>query len=218
MNNYLHNYPQRVRDSILPKSVGKTLPEAFEEWSVTENVHDNEQPTETCQLCGQESLRYEFEIRNSLTRHTMWVGSQCIKQFSLSVFEAGRKLSAADAERKINRMLDQMRQEFCIKALERLAAAEDNAILKNAVDYFKKNKYLSPKQAWVVLWRLRAQNIEHNPSFFKIDLKHERFKAQLREMPTSRVHDIWAALSSSQRDMAIRFGHSRPLPPPPPVA
>jgi hypothetical protein len=211
----MNNYTQRVRDSILPRSVGQTLPEAFEEWSVTERVIDHEQPIETCQLCGQESLRYEFEIKNSLNHNTMWVGSQCIHRFSLSVFEAGRKLSEADAKRKIDRMMAQMKQDCCITTLERLAAAEDNVILRNAVAYFKTKKYLTPKFAWVVLWRLRAQRIDHNPSFFKINLKREQYKADLRAMPHDRVHDIWPALTTSQRELAIRLGHSAPPAVPP---
>ncbi len=58
----MKTYPQRVRDNILPLSVGSTLPEAFEEWSFTENTVDHEEPVETCQLCEQEQLRYHFEI------------------------------------------------------------------------------------------------------------------------------------------------------------
>jgi len=208
----MSTYPQRVRESILPLSVGDTLPKAFEEWSVTDNVEDHGRPTESCQLCGQENLRYEFEIRNSLNGNTMWIGSQCIHKFSLSVFEDGRKLSEEDAKKKINRLLEQMRQNACINALDALAASEANDILKNALAYFKKNKYLSPKQAWVVLWKLQQHRIDHNPSFFKIDLKHDKFKSQLREMRTERVHDLWPALTTSQKDMAVRFGHSRPLP------
>lgn len=203
-------YSQRVRDSILPLSVGDTLPKAFEEWSVTEQVIDHETPQETCELCGQESLRYHFEIRNTLNRNTLWVGSQCILRFGLSVFENGRVLSPKDAKKKINRIMDQMRQDACIRALEKVAEAENNDILTNALKYFKKNKYLSPKQAFVVLWRLNRHRIDHSPSFFKIDLKHDKFKAQLLEMELGRVHVIWPALSSSQREMATRYGHTAP--------
>lgn len=206
----MEHYSQRVRESILPLSVGDTLPKAFEEWTVTEQVVDHGSPQEVCELCGQESLRYHFEIRNSLNRNTLWIGSQCILRFGLSVFENGRILSAGDAKKKIHRIMDQMRQDACIRALEALATAERNEILSNALAYFKKNKYLSPKQAFVVMWRLKQNNIDHNPSFFKIDLKHDRFKAQLREMEESRVHVLWPALSSSQREMAWRFGHSAP--------
>jgi hypothetical protein len=206
----MQQYSQRVRDSILPLSVGDTLPKAFEEWSVTESVIDHEIPEETCQMCGQESLRYHFEIRNSLNQNTMWIGSQCILKFGLSVFENGRVLSQAEAKKKINRILDQMRQDACIRALAKVAEAENNEILLNALNYFKKNKYLSPRQAFVVLWRLNKHGIDHNPSFFKIDLKHDKFKAQLREMELSRVRVLWPALNSSQREIAVRYGHTPP--------
>lgn len=206
----MEHYSQRVRESILPLSVGDTLPKAFEEWSVTDDVIDHETPRETCELCGQESLRYQFEIRNSLNGNTMWIGSQCILRFGVSVFESGRVLAHDEAKKKLHRIMDQMRQDSCIRALENLAASEESDILSNALDYFKKNKYLSPKQAFVVLWRLKRHNIDHNPTFFKIDLKHDRFKAQLREMDESRVHVLWPALSASQREMAKRFGHRPP--------
>lgn len=206
----MSTYPQRVRDNILPLSVGSTLPEAFEEWSFTERTEDHEQPIETCQLCEQEALRYHFEIRNSLTKKNLWVGSQCILKFGLSVFESGRRLSEGDAKKKLDRLMQQMRLESCIRALEKLAAAERNEILSNALQYYQKNKYLSPKFAFVVLWRLQSNRIDHSPTFFKINLKRGKYQRDLQEMVLSHVHVIWPALSSSQRDMAIRLGHSAP--------
>lgn len=74
-------YSQRVRDSILPLSVADTLPAAFAEWSFTENTVDHETPIETCELCGQQDLRYHFEIANPYTEAALWVGSHCILQF-----------------------------------------------------------------------------------------------------------------------------------------
>lgn len=206
----MQHYSQRVRESILQLSVGNTLPKAFEEWTVTESVLDHETPQETCELCGQGSLRYQFEIKNSLTGNTLWVGSQCILKFGLSVFENGRILSPEEAKKKIHRITEQMRQDACIRALEALAIAEKNEILSNALQYFKVHKYLSPKQAFVVLWRLKQHKIDHNPSFFKVDLKRDKFKSQLREMEAGRVHVLWAALTSSQRKLAERYGHTPP--------
>lgn len=206
----MQTYPQRVRDNILPLSVGRTLPEAFEEWSFTERTVDHEQPTETRELCDQEELRYHFEIQNALTHKCLWVGSQCILKFNLSVFEEGRKLSAADSKKKLDRLMQQMRLESCIKSLQKLANSENNAILENALAYYQKNKYLTPKYAFVVLWRLQAQRIDHSPSFFKINLKKEKFKDDLRSMQPSHVHVIWPALSSTQRNMALGMGHAAP--------
>ncbi|HGN2133598.1 TPA: hypothetical protein ACKRYH_003609 [Pseudomonas aeruginosa] len=209
----MQSYPQRVRDNILPLSVGSTLPEAFEEWSFTERTVDHEQPTETCRLCDQEQLRYHFEIRNALTQKTLWVGSQCILKFNLSVFENGRRLSSADTKKKLDRLMQQMRLNSCIKALEELAKKEENKILRSALDYYRKNKYLTPKFAFVVLWRLQANQVDHSPTFFKINLKKTKYQQDLAKMSLSQVHVIWPALSSAQRIKALQLGHIPPSKP-----
>lgn len=206
----LRSYPQRVRRNILPLSVAESLPEAFEEWTFTDEIEDHEEPIETCQLCEQEQLRYHFKIRNSFTKRVLWVGSQCILRFGLSVFEDGLKLSEKQAKKKLERLTQQMRLESCIKALKKLAEAEENDILNSALAYYDENKYLTPKQAFVVLWRLRKNNIDHSPSFFKISLKREKYRDDLRDMETSRVHIVWPALSSTQRRLAEDLGHTAP--------
>lgn len=112
----MNDYPKRVWDNIIPLSVGDTLPKAFEEWSFTEVIRDHEHPTETCELCDQESLRYQFEIRNALTASILWVGSQCILRFGVSVFEAGQRLSASDTKKKLERLTEKMRGESGVLA------------------------------------------------------------------------------------------------------
>lgn len=203
-------YPQRVRDNIFPLSIGSTLPEAFEEWSFTERTVDHEQPTANCELCNQEELRYHFEIKNALTHNCLWVGSQCILKFNLSVFERGQRLSPSEAKRKLDRLTKQMQLESCINALQRLVASETNPILANALAYYRANKNLTPKYGFVVLWRLRQHRIDHHPSFFKINLKKDKYKTDLRGMELGRVHILWPALSTAQRRMALQFGHTPP--------
>lgn len=138
------------------------------------------------------------------------MGSQCILKFGLSVFEDGRRLSASDTQKKLDRLTQQMRGESCVRALERLAAAENNPILANALKYFRLHKSLSPKFAFVVLWRLKENQIDHSPSFFKVNLKRGKHQQDLKSMKLGHVHLIWPALSSSQRAMAIRLGHVAP--------
>ncbi|HHM8124437.1 TPA: hypothetical protein ACRMWJ_003148 [Pseudomonas aeruginosa] len=174
----MQSYPQRVRDNILPLSVGSTLPEAFEEWSFTERTHDHEEPIETCRLCDKEQLRYHFEIRNALTHKTLWVGSQCILKFNLSVFEDGRRLSPADTKKKLDRLMQQMQLQSCIKALEELAKKEDNKILLSALGYYRKNKYLTPKFAFVVLWRLQTN---------KVTTAHHSLRSTSKRINTSKT-------------------------------
>jgi len=208
----MQSYPQRVRDNILPLSVAGTLPEAFEEWSFTGYSIDYEKPEETCQLCDQEELRYHFEIRNSLTGNFLLVGSQCILKFNISVFEDGRRLSPGDAKKKLERLTLKLRQDSCLRALQELADSEENDILANALAFYQKNKYLTPKFAYVVFWRLRTHRIDHSPSFFKINLKKDKYKIDLTAMARDRVHTIWPAFTSSQRKLVLKLGHSAPPP------
>ena len=200
-------YPLKVKENILPLSVSGTLPEAFSEWYFTDNTIDHEAPIEVCQLCNQEQLRYHFEIKNSYTNYTLMVGSQCILKFQLKVLENGRLLNEVETKKKLDYLIKKMRQESCIKALDRLAEAEDNDILSNALTYYKNNKYLTPKQAFVVFWRLKVHEIDYSPSFFKVSLKKDKYREDLRLMQKNRVQLIWPALTYGQRKIAERYGH-----------
>ena len=203
-------YPQRVADNILPVSIAGTLPDAFTEWYFTEHTIDHEIAKEDCELCNHEELRYHFEIKNRHTNHALMVGSSCILKFQLQVFDNGVLLDETDAQRKLEALKKKMRLESCINALFKAADKENNEILHNALSFYRKSKYLTPKFAFVVLWRLQANKIDHSPSFFKINLSKDKYKRDLRTMKKSRVRLIWPALSSSQRKIAERYGHEAP--------
>jgi len=205
-----HNYPQRVRQNILPLSIADKLPDAFKEWFFTEKTHDNETPDEECELCDKEEIRYQFQICNKHTGKELWVGSKCILKFGLSVFDDGKLLNPKEAKKKLNDLTKKMQLDSCIKALEALAKREANDILDNALAFYKTNKYLTPKFAFVVFWRLQKNKIEHHPSFFKISLVKVKYKNDLKNMETSKVHMFWKALTSSQRKQAQALGHAPP--------
>ena len=205
-----NTYPQRVRENILPLSIADNLPEAFDEWRFTGNTEDYLTPSEVCELCDKDELRYHFEIRNDLTGHKLNVGSHCILKFDLPVYEGDKRLSIKEAARLLNRLTQQMRLESCLVALEELSNREDNEILRGALNYYRKNKKLTPKLAFVVFWRLKTHDIDHHPSFFSINLRREQYVADLRDMPTERVHFFWSALTSSQKKKAVSLGHQPP--------
>lgn len=206
----MSTYPKRVAENILPLSVASNLPGAFKEWFFTENILDHELAEEECELCNQEQLRYHFEIKNRNTDNILWVGSSCILKFQVQVFTNGILLDKAGTRKKLKDLKNQMRQDSCIKSLESLARTENNDILNNALNYYQKNHYLTPKFAFVVFWRLSSHNIDHSPSFFKVSLKRQKYKDDLKDMPEERVHLIWPALTSSQRKIAVELGHNPP--------
>jgi len=206
----VQEFTHRVRESILPLSMASTLPGAFREWRFTERTEDHGRPCETCQLCGQECLRYHFEIGNELTDETLWVGSHCILKFDVAVLKDGMRLSLKDAKRRLIELTNAMQLKSCISALETLAAKEDNRILDGALDYYKRHSKLTPKYANVVFWRLKTNGIDYQPSFFKIELQRQQHIDDLEAMPTGRVHRFWSALTAAQRRKAIELGHAAP--------
>jgi hypothetical protein len=206
----MDSFLKRVAENILPLSVAGALPAAFREWHFTGATVDHEVAEETCRLCGQEGLRYHFEIRNDHTRHRLDVGSECILKFQVAVFDGGRELGPEEARKALAERMRQMRLASCLRALERLAAAEPNDILANALGYYKRNKALTPKFANVVFWRLQANAIDHDPSFFRVRLDKASLVADLGEMSRRNVHRIWKALTSAQRKKAQELGHTPP--------
>ncbi len=204
------SFIDRVCERILPLSVADNLPEAFDEWRFTGDTKDHQMPCEVCELCGQEALRYHFEIENEYTNRKLDIGSHCILRFELPVYDEGVKLSAKDTKRYLDKLTQQMRLECCIEALQELAQRESNIILDSALNYYRKNKTLTPKFAFVVFWRLNRYKIDHHPSFFSITLKRSRYVTDLRKMRTSRVHLFWQALSAAQKRRAIELGHASP--------
>ena len=130
--------------------------------------------------------------------------------FNVAVYEKDILLNKKDSKRKLDQLFKKMRLESCINSLEKLAISEDNKILKNALEYYSKNKYLTPKYASVVFWKLKENNIDYTASFFKITLKKNIFKEHLEEMETFKVHNFWKALSPSQKKLAIKYGHVEP--------
>ncbi len=98
----------------------------------------------------------------------------------------------------------------CIAQLEIIAVKEEDILLENAVNFYKRNYCLSPKYAYVLFSRMEDNGMSYNPNYFKVSLEKGIFKNDLRQMPTDKVHRIWAALDSGQRDTAIRAGHTIP--------
>lgn len=100
--------------------------------------------------------------------------------------------------------------EECLSQLEIIAVKEDDPLLDNAINFYRKNYCLSPKYAYVLFSRMETHGIGYNPNYFKVSLEKGVFKNDLRQMPTGKVHRIWPALDSGQKQIAVRAGHSVP--------
>jgi len=203
-------YVFQARKNILPLSLADNLPEAFKEWSFTEIVYDHVTPKADCELCNRERLRYHFEIKNDFTGEKLWVGSSCILRFGLSVYDDGEVLSNKKAKQKLDALTRKMQLDSCIKSLEILVQKENDQILWNALEYYKREKKLTPKYAAVVFWRMQENKVDYQAGFFKIALRKHQHKCDLKQLKTYQVHGFWKALTSPQRKIAQAMGHPPP--------
>jgi hypothetical protein len=207
----IDSYPARVRANILPLSEAQTLPAAFAEWAWTGTTEDHERATETCELCEHESLRYHFEIHNDKTLASLRVGSTCILKWQMGVVAGGKRLGAAAAKTAIQDAVKRMQREACLRALEAVLAREPSDILNGALEAYRADKALTPKQINVVFWRLGKAGIEYHPSFFKVDLRRQKRWDDLRDMKAFQRENVWKAMTSAQRKSAIARGIPLPF-------
>ncbi len=112
--------------------------------------------------------------------------------------------SAVSAEHKRKHV------DECLDQLQLIAENHDDTLLENSINFYRKNFFLSPKYAYVLFSRMDDHEMRYNPNYFKVSLEKGVFKNDLRQMPTEKVHKIWAALDSGQKQTAVRSGHSMP--------
>lgn len=206
-----NGYIERVRHNLLPLSVAQNLDDAFAEWFFTGHLKDWEDPIMSCEMCEHLQLRYHFRIKNKFTNHTLDVGSKCILKWGVVVRDSdGRILDVAGASQELNRAIQNLQMQKCLEALDKAAANDDNPMLQRALDFYREHGCLTPRFAYIVLWCLQTNKIDHTPASFKISLKLPGARHSLEGMPSTRLHLIWPALSLSQQTTATKLGHTAP--------
>jgi hypothetical protein len=191
----MSGYTGRVAANLLPRSMAQTLPAAIKEWHVTGEAADHGHPAEVCQLCEQEGLRYEFGIANQGTGYRMMVGSRCILKFRIAMADGSRS-----SARNLAQLVKAASIKACLGALIAVCQAERSDVLDGALRYFRQHECLTPRAAWVVLWRLRQLGIKHDARQFRIALRRKSQLRELAAMPRERVGLLWPALTKAQRD------------------
>jgi hypothetical protein len=204
------SYIERVCETIIPLSVSDDCKKALKEWYFTENTIDHLESTEECELCGQDGLRYHFEICNSNNKNKLEVGSQCILQFDISVYSDGSLLDKGEAKKKLSEHMRRMRYDSCIRALKNLKDQENWSSVKNILERYESNGVLTPKEAFLIFWRLKQNKIDHDPSFFKVSLRKHKHQRDLKEMQTERVHFFGLPYRQANEKKPRHLGMRRP--------
>jgi hypothetical protein len=198
------SWAARAAKNLLPLSLEQNkLAQALREWRYTGNYHDLETPSADCELCGHQDIRYEFEIQNLHTGKSLLIGSECINRFGIAATdEEGRTLDAAGTRKKVSRdrrkLVEDARRRSVMNALVALAYVDKEFSIQSFIDYLQERDAFTPKQLVTLLWRLSKFRIRHNPKDFRLTIRRNREKAQLRNLKDWELERITPCLTDAQ--------------------
>ncbi|PAD74814.1 hypothetical protein, partial [Paenibacillus campinasensis] len=170
------NWLERVQVNIFPVSEEQCdIRKALNEWVYQGDMYDVEIAEETCELCDQPHIRYQFEIVNLLNKNTLQIGSECIKRFDIGVVDSkGTLLTSEEAKKKVNKDKNKLITDGKVKSvmnsLINLARLDEEFEIESFIKYFKENNAFTPKQLSTLIWRLEKYKVEHNKSHFKLTI------------------------------------------------
>ena len=175
------------------------------EWFYTGNTIDLEAPEAQCELCDHPDIRYQFIIQNEYTGNELLIGSECITKFDIrAVDEWGDRMGTFDTaevvRRDRNKLITEAKRKRLINAMVALARVDEQFNIDSLLVYFEKRGAFTPKQLGLVLWRLETHGIEHTKSDFKVTIKRDREKQQLKNLEEWQAEKIWPCLTTSQRE------------------
>lgn len=204
------SWMERVKINVFPVSNEKyNIRKALDEWVYEGNMFDVEVPDETCELCDQLNIRYQFEIVNNKNSNSLLIGSEYINRFNISVIgDSGSTLSVLDARKKVSkdrsRLITEAKEKSILNTLVTLAAKDHEFNIESFIEYFKERKAFTPNQLALLIWRLEKARIDFKRSHFKITIKRNREKEQLLKLEEWKLKRIWDCLSNSQRQFYYR--------------
>lgn len=195
----------RSAANLLPLSVeNRRFPIALREWVYAGDMYDMETPDGTCELCGHPDIRYHFKIVNQHNGNEMLVGSECINRFGISATDPlGNILNLEESRRRVDRdrrfLVNEAKRRKLINTLVTLSSVEEQFDIQSFISYVMERDAFTPDQLALLFWRLDEHHIEYTPTDFKLIIRRDREKNQLRRMPLWKIRKLWPALSVSQR-------------------
>lgn len=200
----MSSWAERAAAAILPLSVADQLTPALREWIYTGRFFDLESTDGVCELCGQQDLRYHFEIDNPTTDASLLVGSECIKRFEIvGVDEQGQRIGAADTGKLVDRhrrgLVEDARKRRVMTALIRLGQKDRGFNAADFLDFVDEKGAFTPKQVALIFWLLQKSGVEYRPTDWKVRMRRDSDLYQLRTMKTAAFKRVCAAMSAAQR-------------------
>lgn len=175
------------------------------EWVFTGKAKDNVKQDANCSLCGRKHVRYQYQIRNKLTKHREWAGETCVVGSGMAGFLDGKKVSGEALKTALREARVGMDREHALRALEKVAESNGHPSLFGALKRLRAKGVVSPRQAGAVFYAAAKESIEVAPGLFKISMKTNKHKQQVRDLPDKIFNIVISKIDSGSRKTAIKI-------------
>lgn len=197
----MSNWAEKAAANMLHLSKANTLAEAMREWSTTGAYEDTHGIQEVCELCEHEGLRYQYEVENSKTGHTLWVGSTCITRF-VPLYENGREVVGEEAKANLLRRCQaeyeaKSREERAFALLQQLASVEPTKFAQSSWRAKWKLGY-SAKQMLLLSVTCKEHALPFSAGDFRINTRKQAIVQQVKELEPWQYRRLCAALPQSR--------------------
>lgn len=204
------NWTKRASDTLVPLSEADRLKAALKEWYYTGVCADFEESCEVCELCGQEHLRYHFEIANHHNKNSMNVGSECIKRFEIpaididgSILNAAKTAAIIDMDRR--QLIEDARKRRATDALSALECEHPRFTAAPALATLRLTGAFSPRQTSFLFAQFDQRRIPYRARDFKVCLRTTSEKDELRVLTDEQLRSVWCAMTKAQQKSIWKY-------------
>lgn len=158
------------------------------QWSVSDNGW--KENCINCAIC-QRRIQYEFEIVNKDDESdSLIIGCECVKKFDS---ELHKELVSSK-----RRLLNDKKVQYVLDYLVTLSSNDFNFNYNSMIEYFEERWWFTPKQMLLLIQKSKDYKTPIDPANFKVMLKRDREKLQLRQMNDQERVRITPFLSKIQ--------------------
>jgi hypothetical protein len=184
---------------------------AVTEWDYHGDFHDNVVSSASCELCGQQNIRYEFQIVNRHNRNTLLVGSECITKFGITVYDDyGNRITGKSARARVasdkRKLVANAKTDSVINSLLTLASRDPIFEIQDFIRYYQERGAFTPKQLSLLMWRLNHFKVPHNKSHFKLTIRRDIEKRALLRLEEFKLVQIRPCMTAAQLDWLAKNG------------
>jgi hypothetical protein len=179
----------------------------FRQWRHTGHFRDHGAARAVCDLCGNTRLRYHFLVAHVETGEALWVGSECVLNFSggrsalqARRCEAAEILAEGPSAEQTAAMLDQLHEIYT------LGSRSDQRYLRWMVGKFQRRGGFSPADAGWLFQAMLVTGVRLEAGLFPLVLSTKKDRQEIRNLSTGALAWLAPAMTEEQREVCVGLG------------